>query len=133
MSNDELMTKREMARSEQGAAVSSPPSLGLRTPNRCRGVCVKRLVAWHKRPYKASDTAPVAHPLRIADSGERARLEWWSLRLATMDFSRFNHEWTRIDTNVVGHPPRRTPGHHGLDGCSNNDKIRMTKESANVG
>ena len=22
---------------------------------------------------------------------------------------------------------------HGLDGCSNNDKIRMTKESANVG
>ncbi len=31
MSNDELMTKREMARGEQGAAVSSPPSLGLRT------------------------------------------------------------------------------------------------------
>jgi len=31
MSNAELMTKREMARAEQGAAVSSPPSLGLRT------------------------------------------------------------------------------------------------------
>jgi hypothetical protein len=28
MSNDELMTKREMARGEQGAAVSCPPSLG---------------------------------------------------------------------------------------------------------
>jgi hypothetical protein len=34
-----------------------------------------------------------------------------------------------MDTNVVGRPPR----HHGLDGCSNNDKTRMTKESANVG
>jgi hypothetical protein len=29
MSNDQLMTKREMG-GEQGAAVSSPPSLGLR-------------------------------------------------------------------------------------------------------
>ena len=38
-----------------------------------------------------------------------------------------------MDTNVVGRPPRRTPEHHGLHGCSNNDKIRMTKESANVG
>ena len=34
MSNDELMMKREMARGKQGAAVASPPSLGLRRGKR---------------------------------------------------------------------------------------------------
>ena len=100
MSNDQLMTKHERARGEQvPTGRDSPPSLGLRR-------------------YGLSDSS-TDH----TDSVKRARLGCWSLRLAAMDFSRLTTNGHEIDTNVVGRPP----GHYGLDGCSNNDKIRMTK------
>jgi len=63
MTNDELMTKREMARGEQGAAVSSPPRRMTTAMIECR--------APKARSHSESATGP--HTGRIRPQAKRIR------------------------------------------------------------